>query len=221
MLGVCGGGWRGKRRGSEKVRAVAVYSLDEYVSSFGSEILDFTIAHYSCPLNEHVEDFLKNKAIQSFVLGASVTYLVIDKETDDLLGYFTLLLKPFKVPSVGLSSRNTRLISRFAELDEDGKSYTAALYLIAQLGKNFAVSEDSRISGAELMEYAMQKLQSARRFVGGKLVLVDREIDRPKLLKFYQQFNFRSWNVRHSKKDGIDYDQMLCVLNAPASGRAA
>ena len=56
----------------------------------------------------------------------------------------------------------------------------------------------------------MQKLQSARRFVGGKLVLVDREIDRPKLLKFYQQFNFKSWNVRHSKKDGIDYDQMLC-----------
>ena len=96
-----------------------------------------------------------------------------------------------------------------------------AVYSLAQLGKNFAVSEDSRISGAELMEYAMQKLQSARRFVGGKLVLVDREIDRPKLLKFYQQFNFRSWNVRHSKKDGIDYAQMLCVLNAPASGRAA
>ena len=121
------------------------------------------------------------------------------------------------MPSVGLSSRNTRLISRFAELDEDGKSYTAALYLIAQLGKNFAVSKDSRISGAELMEYAMQKLQSARRFVGGKLVLVDREVDRPKLLKFYQQFNFKSWNVRHSKKDGIDYDQMICVLAPTAT----
>ena len=45
-------------------------------------------------------------------------------------------------------------------------------------------------------------------------VLVDRELDRPKLLDFYKRNNFKSWNVRHSKKDGVDYDQMICVLKA-------
>ena len=44
-------------------------------------------------------------------------------------------------------------------------------------------------------------------------VLIDREIDRPKLLDFYQANGFKSWNRRYSKKDGIEYDQMLCVLN--------
>ena len=85
----------------------------------------------------------------------------------------------------------------------------------------YSMPGDSRIVGADLMQLALQKLWAAQHLVGGKLVLVDREVDRPKLLKFYQQFNFKSWNVRHSKKDGIDYDQMICVLGPAAVGRAA
>ena len=174
-------------------------------------------------MNKKVEEFLKEKSVQAARLGGSVTYLVTDSETFDLVGYFTLVLKPFKVKDAGLSSNNRRMISRFAEFDEEDKSYTAALYLIAQIGKNYALPEDSRIDGSDLMQLALQKLRSAQHLVGGKLVLVDREIDRPKLLAYYRQFNFKSWNVRHSKKDGMDYDQMICVL-APATtilGRAA
>lgn len=201
--------------------SIAIYSIDEFVDSFGGDALSGHLKSFSCPLNPKVEDFFKNKALRSFDLGASVSYLVIDRETVSLLGYFTLVLKPFKVKDEGLSSRNRRMISRFAEFSEEDESYTAALYLIAQIGKNYALPEDSRIDGADLMQLALQKLRAAQHIVGGKLVLVDRETDRPKLLKFYQQFNFKSWNVRHSKKDGIDYDQMLCVLDTAATGRAA
>ena len=36
----------------------------------------------------------------------------------------------------------------------------------------------------------------------------------------YTANGFKSWSSRHSESDGIDYDQMLCVLNASASGHA-
>ena len=200
---------------------VDINSLEDFIALYGEEVCMLKVSSFACPLNKKVEEFLKSKSFQTTRLGASVTYLVTDSETFDLVGYFTLVLKPFKVKDEGLSSRNRRMISRFAEFDEEDKSYTAALYLIAQIGKNYALPEDSRIDGADLMQLALQKLRAAQHLVGGKLVLVDRETDRPKLLKFYQQFNFKSWNVRHSKKDGIDYDQMLCVLDTAATGRAA
>ena len=196
------------------VRSVNVYSLDDFVVRFGDEALVWNLERFSCPLNVKVEEFLKNKAVHSSRLGASVTYLVVNNETSDCVGYFTLVLKPFKVEAAGLSSSNRRMISRFTELDEGGKAYTAALYLIAQIGKNYALPEEDRISGTELIQKAFTILRAAQKLVGGKMVLVDRELDRPKLLDFYRGNNFRSWNVRHSKKDGMDYDQMICVLKS-------
>ena len=69
-----------------------------------------------------------------------------------------------------------------------------------------------RISGSELLGLAFDVLRKARKLVGGKLVPIDRESDQPKLLDFYQANGFKSWNRRFSKKDAIEYDQMLCVL---------
>lgn len=196
------------------VSSVNVYSLDDFVARFGDEALLWSMKQFSCPLNEKVEEFLKDKSVHSSRLGASVTYLVVNNETADCVGYFTLVLKPFKVEAAGLSSSNRRMISRFTELDDDGKTYTAALYLIAQIGKNYALPEKDRISGDELLQKAFAILRAAQKLVGGKMVLVDRELDRPKLLDFYKGNKFRSWNIRHSKRDGVDYDQMICVLKS-------
>ena len=55
----------------------------------------YAFEDFSCPLNKEVENFLRQKAIQSSRLGASVTYLVYDRKSSALLGYFTLLQKPF------------------------------------------------------------------------------------------------------------------------------
>ena len=94
-----------------------------------------------------------------------------------------------------------------------------SVFLIAQIGKNYAIEEENRISGAELLELAFAKLRAVQSLIGGKLVLIERDASRAKLLDFYQANGFKSWSSRHSESDGIDYDQMLCVLNAPASGR--
>ena len=187
-----------------------VTELEEVRTLVGEEGFARLLSSFSCPLNSEVEDFLKYKAEQSSRLGASVTYLVGNAE-GILLGYFTLLVKSFQIESSRLSSANRRLISRFAEISERGQ-YNAAVYLVAQIGKNFARECEGLIDGGTLLGLAFKILRRAQGLVGGKLVLVEREIDRPKLLTFYRANGFKSWNTRHSAKDGVTYDQMICSL---------
>jgi hypothetical protein len=110
-----------------------------------------------------------------------------------------------------LNSANKRLISRFSELDSSG-NFTASVYLIAQIGKNFALPKDSQIEGSELLWSAMDVFRSMKRAIGGKLVMVEREADRPKLLEFYKANGFKSWTTRSDAKDGVVYDQMFASL---------
>lgn len=191
-------------------RDVTVISLRQFESAGGLSD-GYAFEDFSCPLNAEVQDFLRKKAVHSLHLGASMTYLVYNNKTSCLLGYFTLVLKSFSIEKGKLSKTKCRLIERFADVDKD--RYTAAVYLIAQIGKNFALDDEERISGDELLKLAFEKLYSARELVGGKLVLVERDMKSPELVKFYTRWNFQSWNARHDDKDGVDYDQMLCVLS--------
>ena len=190
-------------------RDLAVITLRQFEAAGGLSG-GYSFEDFSCPLNLEVQDFLRKKAVQSSHLGASMTYLVYDNRTSLLLGYFTLVLKPFSVGKDKLSKTRQRLIGRFAEMDRD--RYTAAVYLIAQIGKNYAPQESARITGNELLKLAFEKLYAARELLGGKLVLVERDIRSPKLLDFYARWNFQSWNERYDEKDGVKYDQMLCSL---------
>ena len=109
-----------------------------------------------------------------------------------------------------LNSKNRRLVGRFAEVDENG-FFNTSVYLIAQLGKNFALPEAHRISGDDLIALAFDKILAVKKAIGGKLVMVEREIDRPRLFDFYKRNGFKSWTTRRNKKDGILYDQMFAI----------
>ena len=114
--------------------------------------------------------------------------------------------------SDALNSANKRLIRRFSEIDSSG-NFTAAVYLIAQIGKNFALPEEDQIEGSELLMAAMNVFCETKKAIGGKLVMVERESDRPKLLEFYNDNGFKSWTTRRNAKDGMVYDQMFAVLD--------
>ena len=141
---------------------LSVIDILTYSRIAGEDRLLQVLSDFVCALNPEVERFLKEKAEQYAKLKASVTYLVVDSSTGVVLGYFTLVLKPFSIHKDKLSSNNRRLISRFAELNERTGEYTAALYLIAQVGKNFALPEPERISGKELIDLALEKLRAAQ-----------------------------------------------------------
>jgi hypothetical protein len=192
---------------------VSIVTLQEYEEVMGAQKLYDLLRTFSCPLNKEVELYLKDtsRAVQSSRMSSSVTYLAFDSKTNDLLGYFTVMMKAYSVRSDTLNSANKRLISRFSELDSSG-NFTASVYLIAQIGKNFALPKDSQIEGAELLWSAMDVFRSMKRAIGGKLVMVEREADRPKLLEFYKANGFKSWTTRNDAKDGVVYDQMFASL---------
>ena len=193
---------------------LSLLTISEFEDTVGSDALADTLARFSCPLNKEVESYLKDssRAVQSSQMSSSVTYLAFDSRSNDLLGYFTLMMKAYSVKSDALNSANKRLIRRFSEIDSSG-NFTAAVYLIAQIGKNFALPEEDQIEGSELLMAAMNVFCETKKAIGGKLVMVERESDRPKLLEFYNDNGFKSWTTRRNAKDGMAYDQMFAVLD--------
>ena len=198
------------------MRKLSVWRIDKFAKTVGEAVLSSTLSSFAVPLNSEVEDFIRKKALQATKLKSSISYLVIDEDLADVVGYFTLLVKPFTIQAASLSSKNRRLIARFAEENTKAGDYTASVYLIAQIGKNYAIEEPLQISGGDLLNMALDKLRAAQDLVGGKLVLVEREADRAKLLEFYNANGFKSWNGRYDKKDQVQYDQMIRVLESVA-----
>ena len=193
-----------------------VISIGDYSRCIGETNVDVVLQTFDCGLNFEVQNFLLRKAMQAEKLKSAITYLVFDAQSTDLVGYFTLVLKSFSILRDKLSSNNRKLISRFAELNERSSEYTTALYLIAQIGKNYAIEESQRITGGVLLNLAIEKLRDAQKIVGGKLVLVEREAERTKLHDFYKANGFKSWNSRYDKNDKIQYDQMIRVIESVA-----
>lgn len=198
------------------MRKLSVWRIDKFAKTVGEAVLSATLSSFAVPLNSEVEDFIRKKALQATKLKSSISYLVIDEDLADVVGYFTLLVKPFTIQAASLSSKNRRLIARFAEENTEAGDYTASVYLIAQIGKNYAIEEPLQISGGDLLNMALDKLRAAQDLVGGKLVLVEREADRAKLREFYNANGFKSWNGRYDKKDQVQYDQMIRVLESVA-----
>ena len=190
---------------------LSVFPLLQYEAAIVEDNLTFFLSGFSCPMNLEVECFLKNKARQSSRRSSSATYLVCSNKYNELLGYFTIMTKAYSVNGMSLSSSNRRLIERFAEADENGY-YHAAVYLIAQIGKNFAIPKERRINGHDLLDLAIEKFDTAKRILGGKLVMIEREADKPMLLEFYKANGFKSWTTRRNAKDGVVYDQMFASL---------
>jgi hypothetical protein len=193
--------------------SVSIVTLQEYEEVMGAQKLYDLLRSFSCPLNREVELYLKDtsRAVQSSRMSSSVTYLAFDSKTNDLLGYFTVMMKAYSVGSNALNSANKRLISRFSEIDSSG-NFTASVYLIAQIGKNFALPKDYQIEGSELLWAAMDVFRATKSAIGGKLVMIEREAEEPKLLEFYKANGFKSWTTRRNAKDGVVYDQMFASL---------
>lgn len=196
---------------------VSLITLSVAERTLGSGELSEMISRFACPLNRDVEDYLKNpkRATNSSRMSSSVSYLVLDSQTSDLLGYFTLMMKAYSVESGRLSSKNRRLVERFSQVDKKGK-FVVPVYLIAQLGKNFALPKEKQIAGVDLLKLAIDRFSKVKGEIGGKLVMVEREADCPKLQEFYVKNGFKSWTRRINEKDGkeeVEFDQMFAVLN--------
>ena len=164
-----------------------IYSPDED----DSDMLHYFISSFSCFPNPDIEHFLKHNAIEFTKKHQSVTYLVFTRGKPYMLvGYFALSIKPFVVGVQDIPSNTwRRKIERVARFDAEKQEYSAAGYLIAQLGKNYTDSANEMISGTELLNIALDVIRELQYRTGSMIALLDAE-NNDSLINFYTQNGF-------------------------------
>ena len=122
-----------------------VLNIREYLvnenSKLGEEKLRQLLSEFSCPLNVDVQHFLRQQAIEFSKKHQAVTYLVLSLEDAELLGYFSITIKPLVVRAEPFSNTVRRKLARFSEMDRSEQTYNIAAYLIAQRGKNIVTGQ--------------------------------------------------------------------------------
>ena len=154
----------------------------------GEKSLLEIISSFFCPINPDVEKFLKNNAIEFTKKSQSVTYLVFSNQGDlELLGYFTIAIKPLLINSrkSQLSNTTKKKLLRIGKYDETNHSYMLSAYLIAQLGKNFNHNISQTISGNELLSIALHVVRELKYLAGGTVVFLEAE-NKTNLMNFYE-----------------------------------
>ena len=164
----------------------------------GEEELKLLFSRFSCPLNLDVERFLMRQSIDFTKRNLSVTYIVVAKGSDELVGYFTLTIKAISVNASAFSKTMQRKIERVSEVNEQTGEYILAAYLVAQLGKNFTDKANKKITGAQLLDLALDKIRDAQYRLGGTVVFLEADnVD--KLISFYEANGFKRFAVRKSR----------------------
>ena len=157
----------------------------------GENGLKRILSDFFSPKNQDVESFLKKRSIEFTKKRQAVTYLVFSTVTLDLVGYFSITMKPVIIKAGKLSNTSKRKLERVSKYDVETETYTVASYLIAQFGKNYNLDNTDKITGTELMEYASAKLNDIRYDLGGMIAYLECE-EVEALLKFYQDNCFTS-----------------------------
>ena len=160
----------------ESANNFIVLNIREYLANedkrLGEDKLVQLLSEFSCPLNPDVERFLKKQAIDFAKKHQAVTYLVLSLEDAELLGYFSITIKPLVVKAEPFSNTAKRKLARFSEIDKNEQTYNLAAYLIAQLGKNFNDKVKGRITGQELLEAAIRQTQIEISCIPRDLIIV-------------------------------------------------
>lgn len=192
-----------------------VLNIREYLENedkkLGEDKLVQLLSEFLCPLNMDVERFLKQQAIEFTKKHQAVTYLVLSLEDAELLGYFSITIKPLVVKAEPFSNTARRKLARFSEIDKGEQTYNLAAYLIAQLGKNFSDRARGRITGQELLEAAIRQTQILQYQAGGMVVFVETD-NKEKLLSFYENYGFKRFDTRQTASGKVESHELIQLL---------
>lgn len=185
----------------------AINILDELKNNGEAKITE-DLSSFSCKINPAIENFIKNVAIDFARRKLSITYIVIDSDDGQIIGYFALTHKAVLISNSKLSNTSRKKLERFARLDRATGDYMASAFLIAQFGKNYAVDDGKRITGKQLMDVANDILMNIQHQIGGGIIYLDCE-DTEKLKNFYVGENFQLFGERFSEEDNQKYLQYM------------
>lgn len=197
-----------------------IINLKDIYNTIGEEQTKEKLKEFKCELNKDVEYFLKERAIEFSKQDFSRTYIVMDqyKGRDVIVGYFAIANKVTNIKKVSLSETKRKRLLKFATYDKESKSYSVALPLIGQIGKNYNNNYNTLITGDILLKLACDKIKEAQELIGGRFIFLECE-DKPRLEEFYESNGFVCFGKRNLEKDERDKNsgnyllQMLCDLS--------
>ena len=190
---------------------IKVVNILDGIEELGEEVLKADLSYFVSEKNPEIEEFIREKAIEFAKRKLSITYLINDATDGVILGYFTLAHKSVILSGEGLSKTFQKKLAVFSRLDKDTGNYVVSAFLLAQLGKNYAVEPDRRMSGKQMMELVNNVLLDVQRRIGGRVLYLDCE-DNPKLKNFYFSENFKEFTDRFSSEDKRKYIQFMRFL---------
>lgn len=182
-----------------------VINLKDIYNNLGEKRTKEILNNYKCELNKDVEYFLKEKAIEFSKQDISRTYIVMSqhRQKNVIVGYFAITYKITNIKKIKLSETKRKRLLKFAVYDKESKSYSIALPLIGQLGKNYNNDYNKLISGDILLKLACDKIKEAQELLGGRFVFIECE-DRSELKDFYEHNGFVCFGKRNLEKDERD-----------------
>jgi len=186
--------------------AFSVIRLTDMLTEIGEEFVIDLFSDFSCPDNEDVEFFLKEKAVSFQKMDISRTYLVFSeyKGHKPLVGYFALAMKILPIRKGVTPTQRQRLTGS----RNNAITFIPAI-LIGQLGKNFSHDNDKLITGKELLWLALHKVLEIHQDIAGKVVFLECT-DHPKLTHFYESCGFQSYDVtREGLRQFIRYTNKI------------
>lgn len=184
------------------------YLVDSEIGESGVSIL---LSSFSCDKNIDVDRFLKENAVDFTRKNQSVTYFVLSTETQEMLGYYTVAIKPISVKTDRFSNTMNKRIARVSEYDDKTDSFNLSAYLIAQIGKNFSKDISGEITGEELLQCALDSIKELQYGAGGMVYFLEAE-NKEKLLSFYEKNGFKRFDTRETKPKSEEPHELVQLL---------
>ncbi len=102
----------------QQVNNFIVLNIRDYLENddgrLGEDKLLQFLSGFSCPLNKDVERFLKQQSVEFAKKQQAVTYLVLSLEDAELLGYFSITIKPLVVRAEPFSNAVKRQLKHLS-----------------------------------------------------------------------------------------------------------
>lgn len=175
-----------------------VMSLDNLITALGEEDTKEKLITFEgkSDVPNDIESFLHEKAIQFEKSAIASTYLVFEEETNILVGFFSLANKPLTMSEKNFDSLSNTQRNRLKQYGRKiGNKFQINSYLIGQLGKNFSKEAEKKISGADLLTLAFDKVAEASAIIRAKYVWLECD-NNEKLINFYSSFGFKQINPK-------------------------
>lgn len=186
-------------------------NLLDLIAQAGEDKVRTILNTFDCKKNLEVENFVRSKAIDFAKKKVTITHLLTDET--DVLAMFALTHKAIDIKSGSLTHSFEKRLAKYVPPENDGLTYKASGFLLAQFGKNYGVNNGKSITGNEIMNSVFEVVRNVQHEVGGRLLYLECE-NKKRLLDFYQNENngFKCFDERFSKEENLVYEQLIKIL---------